>query len=53
MMYKYVNMFICLYVYMFESRYQLVYWHVMGDASDINGYDRRRLELSNALLRMK
>ena len=26
---------------------------VMGDASDIKGYDRRRLELSNAQLHIK
>ena len=29
-----------------ESRYQLVYWHNMGDASDVEGYDRRRSELA-------
>ena len=29
-----------------ESRYQLVYWHVMGDDSDVIKYDRRKPELA-------
>ena len=39
----YVYMFICLK----ESSYQLVYCHVMGDASDVMGYDRRTRELAD------
>ena len=30
-----------------------VYWHVMGDASDVIEYDRRRSRLCNATLHMK
>ena len=44
-------------MYMFllkEGRYYLlVYGHVMGDASDVKGYDRRTSELSYAALHMK
>ena len=36
-----------LYVYMFErGRYQYGDWHVMCDASDVKGCDRRRAELA-------
>ena len=46
-----------IYKYVFtRERWLLwvwVYWHVMGDASDITGYDRRTRELSNAALHIK
>ena len=38
--------------FMFK-RGMLVYWHVMGDDSDVMGYGRRTLEQSGATLHMK
>ena len=35
--------YICLRV---DISYQLVYWHVICDASDVMGYDRRTPELA-------
>tara|TARA_B110000090_G_C13068313_1_gene326247 strand:+ start:277 stop:408 length:132 start_codon:yes stop_codon:yes gene_type:complete len=35
------------------KRGMLVYWHVMGDDSDVMGYGRRTLEQSGATLHMK
>ena len=53
----YVYMFICLYIYIFICLYvyKIVYISilVMGDASDIMEYGRRRSELSNAPFYMK
>ena len=47
-------MFVCLYVCLEFRRGQiLVYWHVMGDTSDIKRCDRRTSELSNAPLHIK
>tara|TARA_B110000090_G_scaffold141098_1_gene155127 strand:- start:139 stop:366 length:228 start_codon:yes stop_codon:yes gene_type:complete len=45
-MYKYVNRYVYKRVYISILAY-------CGDDSDIKGYDRRKSELSNALLHMK
>ena len=42
----YIQTYVCTYVCLEVERGEIsVYWHVMGDASGIEGYDRRRSEL--------